>query len=273
MRRFEFNGITFAKYQKYIFSTAEGLAEGSTLTQTANYLDQDGTDILTAYYEPRIVTLNGFILASNDTELYTLRKHLVSACNGKTKGILRYINGNKAYISEAVAELPQFGVKLKHSMPFSINFNLYNFYWKNDYKNIDYIFKLTNNIKGTFEFPFVFTTMTTVANVVNDGDVDCPLIIKITGIGSGTGGFEVRNNTTGKYIKLDYNLADGEVITIDTQELTITSSIAGNILHKITSDSTLDLKLAVGVNEIEGINYADNEIAITAEHHNLYVGV
>ena len=279
MQVFEFNGIRFAKYQQYVFDDITGLDEGEVATQTGQYLEQDGVDILSAYYEPRIVTLSGHILADNDMELYTLRRQLTKACNGKTKSLLKYSDGYRTYFSEAIAELPQFGKRLgnsgKTALPFSVNFYLYNFYWKDDSKNIEHIFKATNHLGNSFMFPLVFTTLTTISNVINGGDVECPLTIKITGRGAAVGddGFNVINNTTGRFIKVEHNITDGEVVTIDTQELTITSNISGNILHKITSDSTLDLKLKLGINEIECLNYASNEIFVTAEYYDMFVGV
>jgi len=275
MIRFEFNGITFAKYQKFIFSTVDGLNEGETSYQTASYLEQDGQDILTSYYEPRKVTLNGYILADSDVELYALRRQLVNACNGKAKDTLTYNDGHNTYFSEAIAELPQFGIKTGFGLPFIVYFNLYNFYWKAQDIYINNVFQRTNHLSTLFTLPLIITTRTNKSIVINDGDVSCSMIIKITGKGTtaGVDGFKVINNTTGNFIRIAYNIADSEVVTIDTQEITITSSVNGNILHKVTNDSKLDLKLMPGTNEIEGINYASNYISIVAEHYNLYVGV
>lgn len=276
MQIFEFNGITFANYQKFVFGSIEGLNEGDVTQQTEQYLEQDGVDILSSYYEPRTVTLKGHILAENEVELYDLRQKLTRACNSKTKGTLRYGNGLKTYFSEAVAELPQYGGAIANKgLPFSIDFTLYNFFWKDDYKRIDNVLKLVNHIDDSFTFPLQFTTLTTIATVTNSGDVPCPLIIKILGIGGTVGaeGFTMINNTTGQFITLTYNIIDDEVVTIDTQELTIVSSLNGNILHKITNDSDIDMKLVLGPNLIEGINSAGNQIIITTEHYDMYVGV
>ena len=73
-----------------------------------------------------------------------------------------------------------------------------------------------------------------------------------------------------EFLQLDYSFVDGEIITIDTENKTVVSSINGNIIKYLDNASTF-FTLDYGGNEIEA---AMNEpVVVKAEFYNRFVGV
>ena len=264
----------------YVFHNPQGLNEADVNRQELGGYDEDGTEYEFPTYSQRYVTLPGFFKAENKASLYRMRAELVRILNGKDKGKLYYNNGNHEYFSEAIADIPQFGQRMQNVITFTCYFNLYKFYWKDSKAVSKSLFYREDHIKGTFQFPFVFTTRYSKGTLLNVGDTNANLIITITGENADElstfsleTGLEIKNNTTGEFMLLDYDISGGEVITIDTDTARITSSLNGNILHTLTGDSTF-FKLVRGENEIEVTNYnPSNSVQIQAEFHDCYLGV
>lgn len=67
---------------------------------------------------------------------------------------------------------------------------------------------------------------------------------------------------------------------MDTDNISVTSSVSGNILNKVQFDADddyetdLSLSLAPGKNELECINYdRSRTIAVVVRYYNMFVGV
>lgn len=264
----------------FVFDKPEGMNEADTNRQETGGYDEDGTEYEYPTYSPRLVTLPGSFRSSNKAGLYSMRADMVRIMNGKDKGRLYYYNGYKEYFSEAVADIPQFGQRMQNVMMFTCYFNLYRFYWKEAKPTKNNLFYRENHIKGTFQFPFVFTTRYSKGNLINLGDVEADWKITITATSNQTlqtlflnTGLEIKNNTTGETMLLEYDMTDGEVITIDTENAKVTSSINGNILYALSGSSTF-FKLKQGKNEIEATNYNTSiPVYINSEFYNRYLGV
>lgn len=264
---------------QYMITKIEGLNEGGVNWQEYTYIDTDGAEYDNGLYDPRTVTISGYIRANGKNALHSNRAKLTQIINGKNKGILHYKTGSRQYFTEAIPELPEFGSPIQNFMPFVIYFKLYRFYWKEESGNMRDIWKREGKIKSVFSFPLVMTVRTNESTLYNGGDVAAPIIIRIYGgLTSAAStlsidmGLTIVNKTTGKYIELEYDISKNEVITIDTDKATVISSINGNILHKMTEQSTF-FKLQCGENVIEVLNHSGTQVVAIAEFYNLLVGV
>ena len=264
---------------QYMITKIEGLNEGGVSWQEYTYIDTDGAEYDNGLYEPRTLTVTGYIRANDRNALHSSRAGLTRIINGKNKGILHYKTGGRQYFTEAIPELPEFGSPIQNFMPFVIYFKLYRFYWKEESGNMRDIWKREGKIKSVFSFPLVMTVRTNESTLYNGGDVAAPIIIRIYGgLTSAAStlsidmGLTIVNKTTGKYIELEYDISKNEVITIDTDKATVISSINGNILHKMTEQSTF-FKLQCGENVIEVLNHSGTQVVAIAEFYNLLVGV
>lgn len=86
-------------------------------------------------------------------------------------------------------------------------------------------------------------------------------------------GITVTNETTGKTIKLEYNIRAGEIVAIDIPHRKITGSITGNITESISDDTVLgDFFIDTGQNKIsvQSLNLND-DITAEIEYTNNYV--
>ena len=68
-----------------------------------------GVEYTESLYEPRLVTINGYIRGSNDEEILKLRQKMLNILNGKKQGNLVYHTGSHEYFSPAMPDLPVFG--------------------------------------------------------------------------------------------------------------------------------------------------------------------
>jgi hypothetical protein len=268
----EFNGIEFSNQSKYIFHKFEP-NEGETEYQTSSYINQDGIDIRNITYAQRVIKLDGHILANTKVEFDEFKKALIKACNGKTKANLYYTNDYDKYYSECIADIPQFGDYMYTVQPFSITFTLYNFYWKNVNTLNFEIFKRTDLVIDKFTLPCIFTDRTNKADITNNGDVEAESIITITNLSSSADTeIEIKNNTTSEFIKLNYEMSANEVITINTENMTIKNQSGTNLIKYITNDSIF-FKLIIGINEIEVLNGNNADITAVLSFNEKYIGV
>ncbi|MBQ9757169.1 MAG: phage tail family protein [Clostridia bacterium] len=80
------------------------------------------------------------------------------------------------------------------------------------------------------------------------------------------------NETTGKSVQLDYAPKNDDMVTIDIKNRKIISSVSGNIINNLSTDTFLgDFVLVRGVNVIS-VNVGDVTAGFTIEckHNNLY---
>lgn len=121
------------------------------------------------------------------------------------------------------------------------------------------------------------TVRTSEAAIINAGEVDIRPAIYIYNSApvntlSGAYGIVITNATTGKSISIDYNVADGETVTVDLAHRRITSDKSGDITNYISDDTVLgDFVLIPGVNDITAVNLnAAADITMTMEYTNNY---
>jgi hypothetical protein len=188
---------------------------------------------------------------------------------------LKYCNDYGEYFSECVADLPQYGKRITSKLPFKVTFNLYNVFWKSAKKYSYNVSERVNLLSSPFIFDanvdsgkIAFTSRTNSVNMVNNGDVNAPVIITATCTGSGNAIKISKSESV--FIELNYNFVSGETITINTENMTIESNLNGNIIKYLSNDSTF-FTLDFGVNNISAA--IDQPVVVKAEFYNRFVGV
>lgn len=277
-QRVEFDGIVFEGGKKYNLLAFEP-NEINTNYETSAYIGQDGYDITGSYYEPRVIMLNGHILGKSHADFYNSRQRLIEVCDGKTEKELMYFNRIKRYSATAIAQPPIFEERQGLCLPFSIKFIVPSFYWKDSEAHAFPVAKYTPLIVEGFIFnpTCVFGELTTEAEIYNHSGINTPFKITIIGKGdnpSAETGLIITNETTGDLIHIKKDIAKDEIISIDTEKVTITSSVDGNLLTYITDDSKPNMRLTKGGNLIKAENLnITNEVEATLTYRNWYIGV
>lgn len=148
------------------------------------------------------------------------------------------------------------------------------------------VFQREDKISGQYTLPMVFTIRTNDADIFVAGDMETEPVFTIYNsvnsnnvlIQDAEYGIELKNDTTGKSIKLDYHTTSGETITIDIPNASVTSNIQteennyGNLLCFLSDDTYLtDFQLIPGVNHITATNYNIGEsISVVCTYSNRY---
>lgn len=269
MRSFKFNDITIASYGSYVLKSADGLESGKPRRKETVYVDTDGSTFEDIFFEPRIPTISGWIMADSEYEMNRLKRNLIKNCNPKNETVLYYNNGTQKYYANVFPdELPQFGARVKWVLPFILYFNIYNFYWQSSNEIIQNIYKRADLVGNQFTLPAMFTSRTNKATIVNDGDEETFGIYTII-CNQPIESLKLSNNTTGKFVQFNYDMQIGETVTIDNEKHKITSSINGDIINNVSSDTSF-FGLVCGSNEIECIATG---VTVVLNYRNKYLGV
>lgn len=105
--------------------------------------------------------------------------------------------------------------------------------------------------KFPFKFPIEFgaSTYSVTSTATNNGDLDgFPIWIKVYGPVNSP---KIANTTTGEYIQINTNIADGSVLTIKYDKSSLSADVDGvSVLSKAVADTTW-FKLQPGGNQIE----------------------
>ena len=113
----------------YFISHIEGFAEGEVNKSKTQYIDTDGAEFSDVFFEPRIVTIDGYILAESEEEMIKLKRKLIQAYSPKEEHDLYYTNGAGQYYARALSDsLPKFGVRTRWALPFTLYLNIFGFY-------------------------------------------------------------------------------------------------------------------------------------------------
>lgn len=246
----------------YRLMRVDGLGDVGVDVQTQKVPFQDGESLIDTVLEPRYMQIEVKIIGDNLEDVEAKRRRLASVFNPKLQlGTLRYIRGDMIREIDAVAEtVPAFpdgstnrGRTFQKAV---INLIAPNPYWKSPIVTEEPMAAFV----PLFEFPsddywfededgnlyFEVGTEGERRTFVIEGDAEVP--VKITFHGPSVNP-EVRNNTTGEYIRVNRTLGPDDVLFIDTSNATV--EINGqNVFNWIDLGSTF-WKLQVGANEIQ----------------------
>ena len=235
----------------YLFKGITDSASGDVNRRTAEYVGVDGCDYADITYTPRTVSVKGFLQGKTLSETAALKSALIIACDSKKAADIIYNNGVNDYYAGAYCELPVFSKINNRAYEFTVRFDIHRFWWQSGQEIITGVYIRDGNIYGAFSLPRAFTVRTQGADIRNNGHAEAPPVFKINVSEGFTDDIEIKNVTYGKKIKLSgYTAAAGEVITIDCDECTVSSTANGNIVSYLSDDSEF-FKIPLGYSRIE----------------------
>lgn len=258
----------------FLIESLTGIGEVEADIQGQQAPFQDGDTYIDTRLHPRFITLEGAIANNDFAKIRELRRDIMKVCNpkfgigkltleldGDLKEIYGVLDGSPAFPERGNSPYQKFMVVWKCPSP----------YWLDE---ITVSEPMTAFI-GEFVFPITFPTRMGIQSekrvFVNEGDVETPVFIEFTGPSVAP---EVRNNTTGEFLRVDATLEAGDVLTINTEFGKKRVEINGqDAIHWIADGSTF-WQLVPGENEVEYTAYSGQEDAtVSLTFRNRYVGV
>ena len=241
---------------------------------------QDGSSYVDAQLEDRPLSIYGFIKAGNQQVMYDLRRELAKILNPKLgPGKLVYTNDSRSYVINAIAEeSPVFNERYVSNQMFIINMVALDPYWRDENQTVKGLKFETGGMSFPLTLPMKFAEAAYKGNFYNSGDDDTPVEIQYKGPALNP---VVFNETTGEYIKINYDLTADDVFYISTErgnkrlEVVNTDGTRRNVLNYIDLGSTF-FQLRPGQNILRyGSDHDSDQQAadVTVYWHNRYVGV
>lgn len=240
---------------------------------------QDGTSFVGVMLANRPISVVAGIAAKTRQEMYQCRRDFMRILNPKLGlGTLVYTNSARSYAIQAVVEgTPDFDDRIVTNQPLTINFVCPDPY----FTDLSRISKGLRFEEGGLTFPLRLPTQFAFASFrgvfQNDGDVPTPVEIHYKGPALNP---VVTNETTGEYIKVNYDLSEDDVLEINTAfgkkrvEVVNQDGTRTNVFHWIDLGSTF-FQLAVGQNNLvyDSDREGDRAIAnVTIYWNNRYGG-
>lgn len=275
MRQYEFNSIKISSELGTGYLLRNVTDTPTTEYQEDPYIYTDGSCVSNFHYAVRIISVEGELYAETRKDLFKLKQRLYRYCNGKTKDKLYYSDGYKKYFAYAFADIPSFGAFEGMTVSFTVNFNLYDFYWYEADKTILTVNSKTDHITSdSFTLPLMFTSYETQQTVENIEDFNIYPVVRVLNNGEVTeADISIINETTGKTITITgYTLAENDVLTLDCLRLTAQNSVGENLLNYCNEFE--DFCLIQGSNLIKGYNYnGEAAVSVSVEYYPPRIGV
>lgn len=267
--------ITTRTQNGFLLSILPNTTAGTMKYKKTEYIETDGATYTEMLYQPRNMTINGHITSRSNSELINYKKLLLREINSKELQEMEYFDGKNKYIASVLVDgTVNVGKEIgKTVVPFSFNIIIPSFYFKAKNTTKQKLYGRENLIEGSFEIPeegIMFTRRINKATIINNGGVEVPPFFELKCVEEKTErGIEIYNNTSGEYIKLNYQPAVDETINIDCENITVVSSLNGNIINTVTPDSTF-FKYKKGTTEVE---IKTHGVMVVSSFNELYTGV
>lgn len=271
--------VTFGNTKPFILSNIDGTGAPPANIRTTKSPYQDGSSFSDVHLTERVVTLTGAVMAKTREEMYVLRRKLAQILSPKLgRGRLIYTNDSRSYMIRAIPEeSPVFKERHANNQLFIASFYCPNPYWMDENETV----KALKFEEGGFSFPLRLATHFAFSSYrgifTNSGDVETSVQVQYQGPAVNP---IVINETTGEFIKVNYELSETDVLHINTAfgnkrvEVVNEDGTRTNVFHWIDLDSIF-FQLAPGKNTLryDSDFEADRERAkVTIYWNNRYVG-
>ena len=253
-----------------------GLGPPDREFQVTGYSGQAGQHLISQKDMARIITISGDLAAPGrlQQELSAMMRILYHP------GRLLISSGNRRRCISC--RLTSFDEPERHGRgmaSFVLQFTCDNPYFTDEREQSVQLFYRRDLVSGRFTLPCVFTECVTRRNVVNRGDVKAEPVITLynsysedAAVFSLRSGIHMMNHSTGQALVFLHTTVPGEIVTIDIPKRQIISSRSGDITGTLAEDSFLsDFWLETGVNDVEVINYTDDDIRVLLTYNNQYI--
>lgn len=267
--RNELGAVTFGEAPINLLKI-DGLMLPKKQYSTFLYSDGSGQTTCGEATLARNITLTADIYLKNRSQELSKMLRILNK-----KGVLEITNGYRKRKIDAY--LSTFLLNERHGkyQCFTLQFVCDYPYFSDFRKREAGIFVREDLIEGEFTLPDIFTRRSGKMTVELGGEMPCEPIVRLSckKAYEGTGeGIKLINHTNGNFFTLNYSMSEGEEITIDFRERTVTNASGTSLIHYISEDTFLsEFKLEPGENEIEVINGENSEvIAAVMEYKNIY---
>jgi len=211
--------ITLSTNGPYYLVSAGNMGTAPVETQTQRAPYQDGAAYIDSRLEPRTIAINVFIKATSEADLVDKRRKLVRVFNPKDgEGTLKW----QGAIERNIKAVPNPGVEFPGGESIGPNWQRCTVYllaakplFYDPEINKPIMAAFLGGLSFPFSFPMSFSTAGSKLEMKNMGDVAAPVEIDFYGPALNP---IVRNETTGKHIKVIKEILDGEVLKIRTAQ-------------------------------------------------------
>lgn len=271
--------LVFGNSPPFILNKIEGVdgPPGDILSTKSPY--QDGSSFDSIRLSERPITITGYIIPKTMQEMYQQRRNIMRILNPKLGlGRLVYSNDAQSYAIDAVIEgSPTFQERYTHNQSFVLNFICPDPYFTDENKTSKGLRFESGGMTFPLRLPTMFAYSAYRGNFTNSGDVETPVEIHYKGPALNP---IITNETTGEFIKVNYDLSENDVLVINTAfgqkrvEVMNSDGSRTNVFHWIDLDSTF-FQLDIGQNILryDSDREGDRSVAtVTVYWYNRYIG-
>ena len=259
----------------YFFKSLQGGDGLEAEISTTKGPNQDGTTVTNTTLNDRSLQIYGSIKGDTKEKIASYKANLFKVFNPKVKGTLQYEYGDiKRQLRCYVEVAPKFS-KINKSYKyhdFVINLIAPIPFWTDEKESSQDIVTWLGGLTFPLTLPTTFSTGGELKkNIINDGDVETPVRIEITGSATNP---KIINNLTGEYIKVNKTLLETETLVITTDFGNKRVELDGvNVFNYIDLSSTF-FSLSVGDNVLELItDDVEDSAEVKIIHYNRYLGI
>lgn len=269
--------IQLGNEEPFILTKIEGTGAVNVDIQSHKSPYQDGVSYQGNTLDPRLLSIEVMLIAEDIEEMMANRRRLLSIFNPKLgEGTLIYeIGGIKREI-KAISELaPVFpdDKNFKDTMQEGlIQLFAPNPFWMDEFETSEEIITWIGGMTFPLRLPTKFSMAgPKIVNVINDGDVETPIRLEITGTATNP---KILNRSTGEYIKVNRTLLSGDALVITTEFGNKRVELNGkNVFHYIDlSSKFFNLEVEDNVIELTTEDVNDN-VNVKISYYNRYLGV
>ena len=244
-------------YHVNVQKDVSGLSDMSNTIYSSSSMGQHGDTYVGERIEPRDIEIDGKIKSGDKDEQIRLRRALTKVLNPELDGTLYYVYGD--YVRKITAKAkstPRFSHP-NLAQEFSIVFRCLDPFWRDETEIReevatwigDWEWPVEINDEEGFEFEHHEESL--LVDVYNDGHVATGMRIVFKALGA-LENPQLFNINTREYIKVNYSMQAGDVITVDTtygnKRITLErNGVETNIYRYMDGDSTF-LQLDIGDN-------------------------
>ncbi len=248
-----------------------GLSLPEANVNTIRYPGIAGQTVTKSTPMERYITISGDVYDENSKKIvnaarvFSLPGLLYITTNGKTKKI------NCRTVSFET------GNKKGFYIPFTVQFCADNPYFEDIYETKTYISKREGKLSSPFVLGCVFSKRHTKKDVINSGDVAIEPVFEISSENEMLcpEGITIKNVTNGAVITLVTDILANETITVDVKNREIRSTLRGNMLFSLKTDTSISrFSLEPGISAVEiSAPGSGGELLTVCRYNNSYVSI
>lgn len=271
--------VVFRTSGPFILTSIEGTGGVPADIKSTKSPYQDGSSFVDVQLADRQINITGAIINGSREEMYARRRELVRILNPKLgPGRLVYSNDARSYAIDAISdESPIFNERHVNHQLFSLSFVANDPYWRDENQTVKGLRFETGGLTFPLRTPTQFAYSAYRGTFYNTGDVATPVEIRYQGPATNP---IVESETTGEYIKVNYELTEHDTLLINTAfgnkrvEVLQADGSRKNVFYWIDFGSSF-FELQPGKNVLKYSSDKESErqaAEVTIYWHNRYLG-